>query len=197
MNYYPFFRVGSWNNGVRCMSFCISMLLTVLIFQCQLAKEVSCFEHIVGVTEWLHFQTFSNLFCCIKIIVFWLKIHCNFCPRIQLTISTLWSKQWQAIIWTTYGLSCECIFASLSLHRVTNKRLNFASLTLNLLHELQFSQTKGWRHGKFSQGTRYLWKAVGNHFYHPTMDNACRVASFTAPIVSSVIIILDMFRWLT
>ena len=23
MNYYPLFRVGSWNNGVRCMSFCI------------------------------------------------------------------------------------------------------------------------------------------------------------------------------
>ena len=23
MNYYPLFRVSSWNNGVRCMSFCI------------------------------------------------------------------------------------------------------------------------------------------------------------------------------
>ena len=23
MNYYPLFRVNSWNNGVRCMSFCI------------------------------------------------------------------------------------------------------------------------------------------------------------------------------
>ena len=23
MNYYPLFRVRSWNNGVRCMSFCI------------------------------------------------------------------------------------------------------------------------------------------------------------------------------
>ena len=25
MNYYPLFRVRSWNNGVRCMSFCILM----------------------------------------------------------------------------------------------------------------------------------------------------------------------------
>ena len=27
MNYYPLFRVRSWNNGVRCMSFCILMNL--------------------------------------------------------------------------------------------------------------------------------------------------------------------------
>ena len=31
MNYYPLFRVRSWNNGVRCMSFCILMM----IFNCQ------------------------------------------------------------------------------------------------------------------------------------------------------------------
>ena len=27
MNYYPLFRVRLWNNGVRCMSFCILILL--------------------------------------------------------------------------------------------------------------------------------------------------------------------------
>ena len=27
MNYYPFVRVKSWNNGVRCMSFCILTIL--------------------------------------------------------------------------------------------------------------------------------------------------------------------------
>ena len=30
MNYYPLFRVRSWNNGVRCMSICI--LMTTLMF---------------------------------------------------------------------------------------------------------------------------------------------------------------------
>ena len=27
MNYYPLFRVRSWNNGVRCMSFCILVII--------------------------------------------------------------------------------------------------------------------------------------------------------------------------
>ena len=30
MNYYPFFRLRSWKNGVRCMSFCIRMILMVV-----------------------------------------------------------------------------------------------------------------------------------------------------------------------
>ena len=33
MNYYPLFRVKSWNNGVRCMSFYILILLNVNISQ--------------------------------------------------------------------------------------------------------------------------------------------------------------------
>ena len=32
MNYYPFFRVRSWNNGLRCMSFYVLIYLT---WQCQ------------------------------------------------------------------------------------------------------------------------------------------------------------------
>ena len=28
MNYYPLFRVRSWNNGVRCMSFCIFVIMS-------------------------------------------------------------------------------------------------------------------------------------------------------------------------
>ena len=40
MNYYPLFRVRSWNNGVRCMSFCISskvFCILCLTFCCYVA----------------------------------------------------------------------------------------------------------------------------------------------------------------
>ena len=39
MNYYPLFRVRSWNNGVRCMSFCILM---IYIYSCFIAWFSKC-----------------------------------------------------------------------------------------------------------------------------------------------------------
>ena len=47
MDYYPLFRVRSWNNGVRCMSFCILMVIymlnppPILYFCCQYLNVVS------------------------------------------------------------------------------------------------------------------------------------------------------------
>ena len=44
MNYYPLLRVRSWNNGVRCMSFCILILLNS-------ASVDSILTHLVRVTH--------------------------------------------------------------------------------------------------------------------------------------------------
>ena len=38
MKYYPLFRVRSWNNGVRCMSFCI-----LLEYMTQKSKSLLCY----------------------------------------------------------------------------------------------------------------------------------------------------------
>ena len=41
MNYYPLFRVRSWNNGVSCMSFCIlSSSTTMLLWDCWNCKRI-------------------------------------------------------------------------------------------------------------------------------------------------------------
>ena len=46
MNYYPLFRVRSWNNGVRCMSFCILMAGTDLIMRYAQLTYVFCTDSI-------------------------------------------------------------------------------------------------------------------------------------------------------
>ena len=48
MNYYPLFRVRSWNNGVCCMSFCILILILITsILSCQ----IYLLSYFVGISE--------------------------------------------------------------------------------------------------------------------------------------------------
>ena len=45
MNYYPLFRIGSWNNGTRCMSFYILMGIPILVrqhFHIQTPPGIKC-----------------------------------------------------------------------------------------------------------------------------------------------------------
>ena len=59
MNYYPLFRVRSWNNGLRCMSFCI-LLINLLVQGCDCGRVLYVFP--------FHSVTFSPYAHCISCV---------------------------------------------------------------------------------------------------------------------------------
>ena len=68
--------------------------------------------------------TFSNAFSWMKIYKLWLRFHCNFFPRVQITIFHHCFRQWLGAGQATSHYLCQCwlvdwrIYASLSLNEV-------------------------------------------------------------------------------
>ena len=75
MNYYPLFRARSWNNGVRCMSFCILIHMGLYVFNWPISvlgdwKDISIAHVIIIIKFW--FLTFGG----------WLlRIHFKICQH--------------------------------------------------------------------------------------------------------------------
>ena len=91
MKYYPLFRVSSWNNGVRCMSFYILMRFNQYLYQ-RLFSNTSLTHWGQDIMAAILQPTFSNTFSWMKMMEFVSKFHWNKFPWSQLIISHHWLR---------------------------------------------------------------------------------------------------------
>ena len=69
MNYYPLFRVRSWNNGVRCMSFYILFLSMRIPIDVEIRFCLSCRQHLPNIPQRIPNLYIHNPFPHYKILI--------------------------------------------------------------------------------------------------------------------------------